>query len=183
MADGRTDSLPAQPVSFTIESVLPAGTPADELPIQAEAGLLRETVTTPVPVLLFLGSAAVLFVPLAWWWRRRRPVSAAAEVVRAGAIPVAAWIQDGELRAVAAATAQLVRESLLAALPGAQPGLGTPRLVSQAEARRPALPVAELAEVLQLLESAAYAPGGATDVQALAARASQLRDRLSASSA
>ena len=180
MADGRTDSLPSQPVSVTVRSTLPADTDAEKAPIQAAVGLLRETVTTPVPVLVLLASVAVLFLPLAWWWRRRRtPVAGGAlAVAPAGTIPVEAWSEDGELRAVAAATAQVVRESLVAALPGAQPGLGTARLVAQAEARRPALPVEELAELLTLLESAAYGPAGGADVQALAARASQLRDRL-----
>ena len=184
MADGRTDSLPAQPVSFTVESVLPSGRPAGELPIRAETGLLRETVTTPVPVLALLGAVTLLFVPLAWWWwRRRRPVTATAGVPGASAVPVEVWAEDGELRAVAAATAQQVRESLVAALPGAQPGRVTARLLSQAEARRPALPVEELTEVLKLLESAAYAPEGVTDMAALASRASRLRDRLKAADA
>jgi len=180
MADGRTDSLPSQAVSVTVVSVLPAGVKADDAPIQAEAGLLRETVTTSVPLLVLLGSALLLFLPLAWWWRRRRPFTANAlpGVGAAGAIPVQGWTEEGEPRAVAAAVAQILRESLASALPGAQPGLVTARLLTQAEARRPALPADELAEVLTALDAVAFGPAEAGDIEALARRASELSDRI-----
>jgi hypothetical protein len=180
MADGRTDSLPGQTVSVTVASVLPADVKPDDAPVQAEVGLLRETVTTPVPLLVLLGSALILFLPFAWWWRRRRPsIAHALPLVWApGAIPVQAWVEEGEPRAVAAAAAQILRGALASALPGAQPGLVTARLLSQAEARRPALPVDELVEVLTALDAAAFGPAETGEIESLATRASALSERI-----
>lgn len=180
MADGRTDSLPGQAVSVTVASVLPADVKADEAPVQAEAGLIRETVTTPVPVLVILGAAFILFLPFAWWWRRRRP-PAAGTPSAAGAsvpIPVQVWTEEGEPRAVAAAAAQVLREALGSALPGAQPGLVTARLLSQAEARRPPLPMDDLTEVLTALDAVAFGPADAAEIESLAMRATALSGRI-----
>ena len=179
-ADGRTDSLPGQTVSVTVASVLPADVKPDDAPVQAEAGLLRETVTTPVPLLVFLGAAFILFLPFAWWWRRRRPSRTGVVPGRetAGAIPVQGWTEEGEPRAVAAAAAKLLREAVATALPGAQPGLVTARLLSQAEARRPPLPMDDLTEVLTALDAAAFGPADAGEVESLAMRASALSERI-----
>ena len=180
MADGRTDSLPTQVVSLTVASVLPADVKPEDAPVQAEAGLLRETVTTPVPGLVLLGSALLFFLPLAWWWRRRRPSGANAlpVVAAAGAIPVQAWAEEGEPRAVAAAAGQLLKEALASVLPGAQRGLVTARLLSQAAARRPALPVDELTEVLTALDAVTFGPADPREIESLAMRASRLSDRI-----
>jgi hypothetical protein len=180
MADGHTDSLPGQTVSLTVASVLPAEVRPEDAPVQAEAGLLRETVTTPTPVLVLLGAALVLFLPFAWWWRRRRPSRPAARPVTGppGAIPVQGWAEEGEARAVAAAAAQVLRGAVASVLPGAQPGLVTARLLSQAEARRPPLPMADLTEVLTALDAAAFGAADAAEIESLALRAAALSERI-----
>jgi len=180
LADGRTDSLPGQSVSVTVASVLPADLKPDDAPVQDEAGLLRETVTTPVPLLVILGAAFILFLPFAWWWRRRRPPRTGAPAVTgaAVAIPSQVWSEEGEPRAVAAAAAQALREAVASALPGAQPGLVTARLLSQAESRRPPLPMDDLAEVLTALDAVAFGPADAGEIESLAIRATALSDRI-----
>ena len=70
-ADGVTDSMPSEPRTIVVASVLPAGQPADRLPVQPEAGMVEERVRTPWPVLVALLLAGALFAPVAWWWRRR----------------------------------------------------------------------------------------------------------------
>jgi hypothetical protein len=183
--DGRSDSLPPETVVVRVASILPAGSDPAATVIEAELAPVPETVTTPVPLLVLLGVALLVVAPTTWWWRRRRRPGAAPSALGStdATIPVDAWAEDGESRAVAAASARMMRRSLLASLPGAQPGHPTSRLVAQADVRRPALPVDDLVQVLGELEAAAFDRSADADVGDLARRAGELRSKLPGPSA
>ena len=55
-----------------VASVLPPDAVPDRLPLQPEAGIVRERITSPLPLLVaLLADRGWLFALLAWWWRRR----------------------------------------------------------------------------------------------------------------
>lgn len=177
--DGVTDSLPFEPRTIVVASVLPAGQPPERLRVQPEAGIVDERVRTPWPVLAALLLAGALFAPAAWWWRRRaspgvltRPAAAPAS------IPLAEWAEAGESRAVAAAAARGLRAAIGAQVRGMAPGLVTARLIRVVAEQRPAWPVEDITQVLQALEAAQYAPTRPREVTRLAERANDLRRRL-----
>ena len=70
-ANGATDSLPPEVRSVTVASVLPPDRPAEELPVQPEAGIVSQRITSPWPVVAAIALAAGLWGPVVWWWRRR----------------------------------------------------------------------------------------------------------------
>jgi len=70
-ADSAVDSVAPAPVELWVASVLPP-VPADStLAPQPRAEFVPRPATSPVPLLILLGVAALLLVPLHWWWRRR----------------------------------------------------------------------------------------------------------------
>ena len=173
--DGRTDSLPPAPAAFEVASVLPGGARVDSLPVQPEAGIVEQRITSPWPPLAALGVAAVLFAPVAWWWRRRGPVMPAARPAPDPvALPLAEWGEDGEHRAVAAVAALELRRALLRQLPGIPAGVVTSRLVRIVAEQRPGWPIEEIATVLRALEAAEYAEAPGAAVVELAGRAARL---------
>jgi hypothetical protein len=177
--DGTTDSLPAESRTLVIVSVLPDSLPPERIPVQPEAGILAEAVTSPFPLLLSLLLAALLFAPLAWWWLRRGPPMPAFNPPADPVVPpLAEWNEAGESRAVAAVAARSLRAVILGQLPGSAQGLVASRLVRVVAEQRPAWPVDEIGTVLRALEAVQYAevPGG--EVIALAQRAGALRNRL-----
>jgi hypothetical protein len=93
-ADGREDSLPAQTVSVTVASVLPAE--AKRLQPQPAAGLVRRRTTAPLPLLLALGAAGLLVGGLVLWRRRKRPVPPLPAPPPVASLPLARWQQAGE---------------------------------------------------------------------------------------
>jgi len=178
-ADGRTDSLPAETQTVEVASVLPAGARVESLPVQPQVGLLEQRITSPWPVLASLLVAGLLFAPFAWWWRRRGPPmpppGAAAPVA---ALPLSAWGEDGEHRAVAGAAAVELRQALLRQLPGVPPGIVTSRLVAIMSEQRKGWPVDEVATLLRALEAAEFAEAPGAEVVTLAERARALAGRL-----
>lgn len=177
--DGTTDSLPVESRILNIASVLPDTVPAERLPVQPEAGIVVQRVTTPYPVLVALLVAALLLAPLAWWWLRAGPpMPGFAPPSQATPVPLEEWNEAGEVRAVAAVAARNLRAEMLRHLPGMPQGLVASRLMRVVTEQRPGWPVDDLGEVLGALESVQYASTSATDVVMLAHRAETLRQQL-----
>jgi hypothetical protein len=177
--DGTTDSLPPETRTLLIASVLPESLPSERIPVQPEAGLVPERVTSPYPVLLALLLAGGIFAPFAWWWLRRGPPMPAFRPPSDPiTLPLAEWSEAGESRAVAAAAARSLRAVILSQLHGVPQGLVASRLVRVVAEQRPAWPAQEIDTVLRALEAVQYAAVSAGEVVELAARAGALRQRL-----
>ncbi|MEO8635172.1 MAG: hypothetical protein ABI587_07835 [Gemmatimonadales bacterium] len=179
LPDGRTDSLPPESRTLQVLSVLPADTAPERLAVQPEAGLVSQRITEPWPLVAFLLLATLLFLPIRWWWRRRGPPMPAM-VPSAGptALPLDAWSEAGESRAVAAIAHRVLRLAMLGQLPGVPAGLVDSRLVRIMEEQRPQWPVPELATVLRALEVAQFSETGQGESLALATRAMDLAQRI-----
>jgi hypothetical protein len=177
--DGTTDSLPPETRTVVVASVLPDSLPPERLPVQPEAGIVLERVTTPYPVLVALLVGILLFSPLAWWWLRPGPPMPAFKPPSERLTPpLADWGEAGETRAVAAVAARALRSEILSHLPGIPQGLVASRLVRVVAEQRPAWPVDEIGTVLRALEAAQYAPAAPGEILGLADRASDLRRKL-----
>jgi hypothetical protein len=148
--DGTTDTLPAQPVTITIASVLP-DLPGDALPEpQPEAALVLRPERTPVPLILLLALSGLLLVPIHLFWRRRGPPPPPEAVpagMKAPVLDAGRWAAAGEMRAVLAVAGARLRRSAADA------------------------PGTEAAALLEELESAAYGPVPPADAPELVARA------------
>ncbi len=178
-ADGRSDTLAAEPRTLQVASVLPTGTEPERLAPQPEAGVVAERIRSPLPLLVMLALAAALFVPAAWWWRRRGPpVPAPGPAPSPAEVPLDEWSEAGEHRAVAAVVARGLRSSLIAGLPGSVRGVVTSRLLRVITEQRPQWPVEEIGLVLRALESAEFAEQPVADIAGLTERAGRLRERL-----
>jgi len=177
--DGTTDSLPPETRTLVIASVLPDSLPLERLPVQPEAGIVMQRVTSPYPVLVALLLAGLLFTPLAWWWLRPGPAMPAFNPPSDPVVlPLAEWNEAGEPRAVAAVAARSLRAVILGQLPGIPQGLVASRLVRVVAEQRPAWPAEEIGTVLRALEGVQYAAVPAGEVLELAERAGALRKRL-----
>jgi hypothetical protein len=177
--DGITDSMPAEPRTIVVASVLPAGQPPDSIPVQPEAGIVDVRVRTPWPVVVALLLGGVVFAPVAWWWRRRgKPVVPTRPDYGVAPAPIAEWAEAGELRAVAAVAARGLRATIGAQVRGMPPGVVTARLIRVVAEQRPGWPVDDITELLKALEAAQYAAVGPAEVARLADQASVLRRRL-----
>jgi hypothetical protein len=173
--DGRTDSLPPERQTVQVASVLPPGSDPRTLEIQPAAGILARYVTSPYPVFGSLGVAALLFGALFWAWRRRGDPLMPVAPAGAAAVPaIGAWVEAGELRAVAASAAREVRAVVARQIPAAQPGLDTDRLSRVLAEQRPGWPVAAVARILSELEQTAFAEGEPEDLPELLERARAL---------
>ena len=177
--DGVTDSMPAEPRTIVVASVLPAGQPPERLPVQPEAGIVGVQVRTPWPVVAALLLGGLVLAPVSWWWRRRGkpvlPTRTGPEVVP---IPLAEWAEAGESRAVAAVAARGLRTAIGAQLRGMPPGVVTARLIRVVAEQRPGWPVEDITRLLEALEAAQYAATAPVEIAGLAERASALGHRL-----
>jgi hypothetical protein len=156
--DGTTDTMPAQPVTVTIASVLP-DLPGDSLPEpQPEAALVLRPERTPLPLILLLAVTGLLLAPFHFAWRRRGPPPAPSGVGAASEAPVPAgrWAAAGEVRAVLAVAGTRLR-----------------RAVAET-------PSADASALLAELESAAYGPVSPPNSPELVARAGAMTSRLNA---
>jgi hypothetical protein len=151
--DGTTDTLPPQPVTITIASVLP-DLSGDSLPEpQPEAALVLRPERTPGPLILLLALSGLLLVPIHLAWRRRGPPPRSPDVPVAGEAKVewgGRWAAAGEVRAVLAVAAARLRRSAADA-----PGTEAPAVLAE-------------------LESAAYGPVPPANAPELVARAEEL---------
>jgi len=174
-ADGATDSLPPEDRTVDVVSVLPPGTKPDQLPVQPEAGIVNDRITTLLPLLATLGIATLLFLPVAWWWRRRGPpmrITPPTRPERESDWP--AWVENGEPRAVAAASARQLRQALLAHLPAIPAGAVGSRITRIVSELRPAWPAEEVGGVLRGLEAAEFGDVSGDEILPLVARAEHL---------
>ncbi len=177
-ADGGVDSVAPAPVELRIASVLPQ-VPADStLAPQPRAEFVPRPATSPVPLLILLGFAILLLVPLHWWWRRRgharpRPVLPTAPADP----PLERWADAGESRAVASAAAARLRATLAARMAEAHEGLDTEHLL-RAVAARTDWPLGELADLLRARDEARFGRATFPDALGLARWAGELAPRL-----
>jgi len=177
--DGTTDSLPAETRTIDVASVLPSGTPPDQIPVQPQTGILAEQITTPWPLVAALGFAGALFAAFRWAWRRRGPPAGLPRLTAVTAAPpLAEWSEDGEHRAVAAVAAVALRRVVVRQLPGVPAGVITSRLIGMVSEQKPAWPADEIATLLRALESAQFAEAPGAEVVELAERAGRLAARL-----
>jgi hypothetical protein len=179
-SDGRVDSLPPEPVTLHLASVLPS-VPADSvLSPQPPAGFVPRSALTLLPIVLLWGVAALLLVPLHWWWRRRGQRvtrEPPGRSVEAGPL-LERWADAGETRAVAAAVTARLRSHLVSGAPGMSEQLDTETLIAELSRSRPDWPLDELQGVLRALDLARFGDSSEADVLALARRAGALESRL-----
>ena len=157
--NGLEDSLPPEPVTIVVRSVLPP-VPADStLPPQPVAPVVPTTERTVVPLGVALAGAALLLLPLHWWWRRRGSVVALpATPVAPAEPPVSRWVEAGERRVVLDAAAERLRLALAS--------------------RQSDAAVAEAEATLAAIETARFTPDPAVDAAELYQRAAVLEQRL-----
>jgi hypothetical protein len=184
-ADGRVDSLPRQPLTLTIASVLPKAPIDSPIAPQPRADFVSRWAASPLPLLLLWGLAILLLAPLhLWWWRRGpEPGAARGEAGLTPPAPLERWGDAGESRAVAAVGAARLRAAIATAVPAAHAGLDTPSLMVQLHKARPDWPLSELSELLQALDEARFGNADPVGSVALARRAEQLAPRLLAPAA
>jgi hypothetical protein len=159
--DGLEDSLPAQPVTIVVRSVLPAVRADSTLRPQPPAPVVPTAERSPMPVIVLVAAAALLLAPLHWWWRRRGPVVApATPPVPAAELPVARWAAAGEGRVVLDAAVERLRHALAS--------------------RRSDAAVAEAESLLASLEASRFADEPVADAPELYRRAIALEASLAA---
>jgi hypothetical protein len=179
-ADGAVDSLEPQPVTVRVASVLPVVPPDSTLRPQPRAEFVPRGATTPLPLLILLGLAALLLAPLHWWWRRRgtpRPLGRA-EAGGPAHPPLERWADTGESRAVAAAAASRLRSLLAQQVPSAHSGLDSEAVLAQVRSARPDWPLDELGDLLRALDEARFGHTSFPDAIGLARWAGELESRL-----
>jgi hypothetical protein len=178
--EGTVDSLPPEPVTLRVASVLPVVPPDSTLRPQPRAEFVRRGATTPLPLLLLWAIATLVLVPLHWWWRRRgkpRPPGSTEPrlLVRP---PIDRWADAGESRAVAAAATSRLRSLVAARAPAVHTGLDTEAALVEVRAARPDWPVDELGDLLRSLDEARFGHASFPDAMGLARWAGELEPKL-----
>jgi hypothetical protein len=159
--NGLEDSLPAQPMTIVVRSVLPAGPADSALKPQPPAPVVPTVERSPLPLMVLLALAGLMLAPLHWWWRRRGPaVAVPAPPASTAEPPVARWADAGEGRVVLDAAVERLRRAL--------------------ETRRSDAAVAEAEALLASLEAARFADEPVADAPELYGRAAALEGRLAA---
>lgn len=154
-----TDSLPAQPVTLFIASVIPDSVNVDSAAPQPPAATVgrNEHSWTPLLEFLLLGLAlGMAFLTLGRRRARREPVVAAGAIATADPVR---WAQAGELRAAQATALAALRAAVARAVPSATPALDTTSCLGILRGVRPDWPLLELEGLLLALESERFAPG------------------------
>lgn len=179
-SDGRVDSLPPEPVTLHLASVLPP-VPADSvLSPQPPAGFVPRSALTLLPLVLLWGAAALLLLPLHWWWRRRGPrvTREPSDAPGRQGPPLERWADAGETRAVAAAVTARLRRLVVVGMADTSEQLDTEALIVELSRSRPDWPLDELQGVLRALDLARFGDSSEADVLALARRVEALEPRL-----
>ncbi len=159
--NGLEDSLPAQPITIVVRSILPASPEDSTITPQPPAPVVPTVERSALPLLVLLGGAAALLLPLHRWWRRRGPAIAVAPPhLPAAEPPVARWAEAGEGRVVLDAAVEQLRHAI--------------------ETRRSDTALAEAEALLASLEAARFADHAIADAPDLYGRAAALEARLAA---
>ena len=171
--DGRVEAVPGDSALVNVASVLPAEDPPPP-PLPARATLERH-LTSPAPLVGLVLGVLLLTVLGGVLWRRVGPrPTRAAPAARRPAPPIERWIAAGEPRAVAAVTADHLRERIAAAAPEAGRHLDTDECLDALRAADRQLPLRDLSDVLHALERARFSPAVPSDVLGLVERALHL---------
>ena len=183
LAGGGVDSIPAERMTVTVASVLPAGVPESLLQIQPPAQAVVRGERTWRSLLALLLLAGLLLLPIHLLWRRRGVPLPRAPLPPAPALPLERWADAGEVRVVLAAATAALRDAIARAVPEATPAADVPHLLAAVRSARPDWPHAEIADVLGALEEARFTPEAFPDAAGLATWAQTLAAQLSKAAA
>ena len=154
-----TDSLPSQPVTLFIASVIPDSINVDSAAVQPPAATVGRNEYSWTPLLEFALLGIALGMGFLYLGRRR----AQREVVPGTNAAVAAdpvrWARSGELRAAQATALAALRAAVVHAVPSATPALDTASCLAILRGVRPDWPLLELEGLLLALEAERFAPG------------------------
>ncbi|MGH7628214.1 MAG: hypothetical protein ACREOF_02280 [Gemmatimonadales bacterium] len=157
--NGLEDSLPAQPITIVVRSILPASPEDSIITPQPPAPVVPTVERSALPLLVLLAGAAALLLPLHRWWRRRGPaIALAPPQVPLAEPPVARWADAGEGRVVLDAAVERLRRAI--------------------ETRRSDTALAEAEALLASLETARFDDRAVADAPDLYGRAAALEARL-----
>jgi hypothetical protein len=175
--DGRVETIPGDTAWIEVASVIPV---EDTLPTpRAAADPLVRNPSRVIPLLVLFG--LVLGAAAAWGVARRRtrPRPGPGGVdVELGEPPIERWVTAGESRAVAAVTADRLREHIAPLIPQAGRHLDTEECLRVLNDEVPEWPLRETGEVLRALERARFAPAVPSDVVEVVEQADRLKERL-----
>jgi hypothetical protein len=183
LAGGGVDSIPAERMTVTVASVLPAGVPESLLKIQppAQAVVRGERMLRSLLAVLLL--TVLLLVPIHLLWRRRGAPLPRVPARQAAALPLGRWADAGEVRVVLAAATAALRDAIARAVPEATPAVDVPQVLAVVRASRPDWPHDEIAEVLGALEEARFTSEAFPDAAGLVIRAQTLATQLTKAAA
>jgi hypothetical protein len=175
--DGRVETIPGDTAWIEVTSVIPA---QDTLPTpRAAAEPLVRNPSRVIPLLVLFG--LVLGAAAAWGVARRRtrprPGPDGVDVELAEP-PIERWVTAGESRAVAAVTADRLREHIAQLIPRAGRHLDTEECLRVLNDEVPEWPLRETGDVLRALERARFAPAVPSDVVEVVEQADRLKERL-----
>jgi hypothetical protein len=154
-----TDSLPAQPVTLFIASVIPDSVNVDSAAPQPPAATVGGNEHSWTPLLEFALLGIALGLGFLYLGRRRlqgEAVPVASAVTTADPVR---WAQAGELRAAQATALAALRAMVARAVPSATPALDTASCLAVLRTVRPDWPLLELEGLLLALEAERFAPG------------------------
>jgi hypothetical protein len=175
--DGRVETIPGDTARIVVGSVIPV---EDTLPAaQAAAEPLSRHPSRLVPLLVLF--AVVLVAAAVWGVMRRRtrprPGTGDPDVTPAEP-PIERWVAAGESRAVAAVTADGLRQHIAQLIPRAGRYLDTEECLRVLHNEVPEWPLRETGDLLRALERARFAPAVPSDVVELVEQADHLKERL-----
>jgi hypothetical protein len=175
--DGRVETIPGDTAWIEVASVIPA---EDTLPMpRAAADPLVRNPSGVIPLLVLFGF--VLGAAAAWGVARRRtrPRPGPGDVeIEPAEPPIERWATAGESRAVAAVTADRLRQHIAQLIPRAGRHLDTEECLHVLNDEVPEWPLRETGEVLRALERARFAPAVPSDVVDVVEQADRLKERL-----
>lgn len=183
LAGGGVDSIPAERMTVTVASVLPAGVPDSQLQIQPPAQAVVRGERTIRSLLALLLLAGLMLIPVHLLWRRRGKALPRAPARPIPALPLERWADAGEVRIVLAAATAALRDAIARAVPDATPAVDVPQVLEAVRAARPDWPHAEIADVLGALEEARFTPEAFPDAAGLATWAQNLAAQLTKAAA
>lgn len=178
LAGGGVDSIPAQQMTVTVASILPAGVPDSLLQIQPAAQAVVRGERTLRPLIGLVLIASLLLLPVHLLWRRRGKPLPRAVAPAVPALPLERWADAGEARVVLAAATSSLRDAIAREVPETRTAEELPQVLAAVRAARPEWPHDEIADVLGALEEARFTPETFPDASGLATRAETLASQL-----